>query len=230
MLWVPGVDEIPLSIMSVDSDEGVSLAVKNVGDATQSIHALKTGSLVGIRGPFGNKFDVSKSRRTVLVAGGTGIAPLMFLLDRLRDAKAITFLYGAKTKTELAFLEKLEQLSAVGRIRLVSTTEDGSCGLLGLCTEPFEEAIVGGKNVMVYACGPEKMIRQIYELCEKHDAHLQVSLERLMRCSIGLCSSCAIGRFRVCRDGPVFSREQLREVRNELGSTKLDFDGHRIRI
>jgi dihydroorotate dehydrogenase electron transfer subunit len=81
---------------------------------------------------------------------------------------------------------------------------------------------------IVYACGPERMILKIFELTERHGMSLEVSLERLMRCAMGLCGSCVIGRYRVCRDGPVFTGEQLKEVQAEFGLWKRDFDGRRI--
>jgi len=81
---------------------------------------------------------------------------------------------------------------------------------------------------MVYTCGPETMVRQVFELAEQRGIAMEASLERLMRCGIGLCGSCVIGKYRVCRDGPVFNSAQLSEVKDELGISKLGFDGNRI--
>jgi dihydroorotate dehydrogenase electron transfer subunit len=81
---------------------------------------------------------------------------------------------------------------------------------------------------MIYACGPEQMIQKVFESAEKHETHMEASLERLMRCAIGLCGSCTIGKYRVCRDGPIFTSEQLREVGAEFGISKRDFDGRKI--
>jgi dihydroorotate dehydrogenase electron transfer subunit len=83
---------------------------------------------------------------------------------------------------------------------------------------------------MIYSCGPEKMILKVFKLAEKHGIGFEASLERLMRCAIGLCGSCVIGKYRVCRDGPVFTAEQLRDVRQEFGSVKRDFDGRKISL
>jgi len=82
----------------------------------------------------------------------------------------------------------------------------------------------------VYCCGPELMVREVFELSEKVGVFFEASLERLMRCGIGLCGSCVIGKYRVCRDGPVFSGSRLREVKDELGVSKLGFDGSRIPV
>jgi dihydroorotate dehydrogenase electron transfer subunit len=81
---------------------------------------------------------------------------------------------------------------------------------------------------MIYACGPEKMIRKVFELAQQHSLSLEASLERLMRCAIGLCGSCVIGKYRVCRDGPIFASKQLNEVKDEFGVSKLDFDGRKM--
>jgi len=177
MLWIPRVDEIPLSIMNVE-DNKVSVTVKAVGEATKTLHKLKSGEIVGLRGPFGNSFTENHGR-ILMVGGGTGTAPLLFLAKKLSSkAKRLALVIGAKTKSELLF--------------------------------------------------PEPMIREVFDLAEKRGIALEASLERLMRCGIGLCGSCVIGKYRVCRDGPVFNAAQLREVKDELGISKLGFDGNRI--
>jgi dihydroorotate dehydrogenase electron transfer subunit len=163
------------------------------------------------------------------VGGGTGTAPLLFLAKRLAaKADRLSFVIGAKTKNELIFLDQLDALCTDESA--VATTEDGSYGLQCLATEPLEKLIDKQKFNMIYACGPEKMVRKIFELAEKRKVAMEASLERLMRCGIGLCGSCMIGKYRVCRDGPVFTMAQLSEVKEELGISKLGFDGSRIEI
>lgn len=226
MLWIPGVDEIPLSILDADETGLISVAVKSVGEATQALHNMKTGQEVGIRGPFGNHFTV-RGRRCMMVGGGTGVAPLLFLAKRfVGGATKTTFVLGARTKDELLFRSELERLEK-RRLRLITSTEDGSCGISGLCTEPVERMLTHEKFDMIYSCGPEKMTAKVFELAEKREIPVQASLERLMRCAIGLCGSCVIGRFRVCRDGPVLNSKQLREVKDEIGLWKLDRYGRR---
>jgi dihydroorotate dehydrogenase electron transfer subunit len=83
---------------------------------------------------------------------------------------------------------------------------------------------------MIYTCGPEQMMRKVLDLAEKHEIALEASLERLMRCAIGLCGSCVVGKYRVCRDGPVFTANQLEEVKREFGISKRDFNGKRISL
>jgi dihydroorotate dehydrogenase electron transfer subunit len=228
MLWIPSVDEIPLSVLGVDEDGRVSVAVKKVGEATEALHDTKAGDVLGVRGPFGNSFAMVKGR-VLMVAGGTGTVPLLFLARRLvpRMASGV-FVLGAKTKSELLFMNQLGQILGKSQAQLITSTEDGSCGVTGLCTELVEQVLAKERFNVIYACGPEKMIRKVFELAEEHRTNLEASLERLMRCAIGLCGSCTIGEYRVCADGPVFTSKQLREVKTEFGNSKRDLTGRRI--
>ena len=230
MLWVPGVDEIPLSVLDADEDGLVSVAVKKVGEATRALHEAKAGDILGVRGPFGNSFAMVKGR-VLMVAGGTGTVPLFFLAKRLmpRMARGV-FVLGAKTKSELLFMNRLGQILGEDETHLVTSTEDGSCGVTGLCTELVEQILAKERFNIIYACGPEKMIRRVFELAERHQTNLEASLERLMRCAIGLCGSCTIGKYRVCTDGPIFASKQLRQVRTEFGNSKRDPTGRKISL
>jgi dihydroorotate dehydrogenase electron transfer subunit len=138
------------------------------------------------------------------------------------------FVLGAKTKDELLFRDRLEPFLEKNKARLVLSTEDGSCGTTGLCTEPVERILIKEKFNIIYACGPEKMVHRVFELAEKYQTNFEASLERLMRCAVGLCGSCVIGRYRVCTDGPVFTSRQLREVQTEFGNSKRGLSGRKI--
>jgi dihydroorotate dehydrogenase electron transfer subunit len=226
MLWIPGVDETPLSILDARKNCEIMVAVKKVGEATEALHSRKVGEVIGIRGPFGNSFTI-KNGKALMVGGGTGIAPLLFLAKKLKSKTAkLVFVTGAKTKEELMFIDELDELCGKGNV--IATTEDGSFGVKGLATTPLETLLVKERFDIVYACGPERMMLKIFDLTEKHRIALEVSLERLMRCAIGLCGSCVVGKYRVCRDGPVFTASQLKEAKNEFGVSKRDFSGKRI--
>ncbi len=227
MLWIPRVDEIPISILNAGGSQ-VSVAVKAVGEATKALHEMQIGEVVGLRGPFGNSFSENVGR-ILMVGGGTGAAPLLFLAKKL-SAKAarLSFVTGAKTKNELLFMN--EFVSLCTEESTIATTEDGSYGLGCLATGPLEKLLDKQDFDMIYTCGPELMVRSVFDLAEQHNVALQASLERLMRCGIGLCGSCSVGKYRVCRDGPVFNAAQLREVKDEFGISKLGFDGARISL
>ncbi len=227
MLWIPGVDEIPLSILNAEGGN-VSVAVKAVGDATRHLHKMGKGSLVGVRGPFGNSYTESRGR-VLLVGGGTGTAPLLFLAKHLAaKADKLSFIIGARTKEELVYRRELNLVCSEESV--ISTTDDGSFGIKCLATEPVEDLLKKQDVNMVYTCGPEQMMRQVFNIAEKRRVPMEASLERLMRCGIGLCGSCVIGKYRVCRDGPVFNLAQLHEVKDEFGFSKLGFDGSVIPI
>jgi len=228
MFWIPGVDEIPLSILDARKNGEVMVVVKKVGEATEALHSKKVGELVGIRGPFGNSFTI-KNGKILMVGGGTGIAPLLFLAKKLKSKTAkLVFVTGAKTKEELMFIDELDELCGKGNV--VATTEDGSYGVKGLATTPLESLLAKERFDMVYACGPERMMLKVFDLTEKHRIAIEVSLERLMRCAIGLCGSCVVGKYRVCTDGPVFTASQLKEAKSEFGVSKRDFSGKRISL
>jgi dihydroorotate dehydrogenase electron transfer subunit len=230
MVWLPRIDEIPMSISSTSSSELASITVAKVGQATASLHAKSIGDIIGIRGPFGNSFSLVGGN-VLLVGGGTGIAPLTFLADKLLPLGAqISFLGGAKTKAELIGLSKMEPAVSKTHGQFLTSTEDGSHGHKGVVTELVDDVLAHTKFDMIYTCGKEMMIYKIFSSAKKYGVPLQASLERLMRCAIGLCGSCTIGKYRVCVDGPVFNYDQLREVEAEFGRIKRGLDGRHLPI
>jgi dihydroorotate dehydrogenase electron transfer subunit len=229
MIWLPSVDEIPMSLSSAHSGLA-SITVAKVGEATELLHQKTVDDVIGVRGPFGNSFKLVEGN-VLLVGGGTGISPLAFLTEKLTELKAkMTLLLGAKTREELLFLSKMENMFSRTEAKMFVSVEDGSYGHKGVVTQLAEATLAKEKFDMIYACGREKMLFKIFRLAEKHKTPLQASLERLMRCAIGLCGSCTIGKYRVCVDGPIFTNEQLREVKAEFGQFKRDFDGRKMSI
>lgn len=230
MLWIPGVDEIPMSLSTICRDGVSSVSVAEVGEATKALHQRKPGDILGIRGPFGNGFT-PMSGNVMIVGGGTGLAPLLPLTESLAGLDTrITFLLGAKTKDELLFLKRIERVVSEVHGNVIAITEDGSYGLKGLVTDPAEEMLAKEKFDMIYTCGREQMMYKVFLLAELYHTPLQACLERIMRCGIGLCGSCVIGEFTVCKDGPVLSLEQLSKVKDEFGKLRRDFSGRKTPI
>jgi dihydroorotate dehydrogenase electron transfer subunit len=230
MIWIPGVDEVPMSLSALNPDEGNTvITVENVGEATSALHEMKAEDTIGVRGPFGNGYEIVKARNVMIMGGGTGLASLVPLAERLVEDKVqITFLMGAKSLRDLLFLNRVNQLLSGSSGQLIATTEDRSYGLRGLVTEPAEKMLGQGEKFdVIYACGPEQMMYKMFLLSEKFNISLQVSLERFMRCAIGICGTCVIGKYRVCQDGPVFSNLQLREVKEEFGHFRRGFNGRK---
>lgn len=230
MVWIPGIDEIPISLSTITPNGLASITVAQVGEATKALHQGKRGEVLGIRGPYGKGFTLT-SGNIMIAGGGTGLVPLMPLTEKLvKPATKLTFLLGAKTKDELLFLDRINQTLSKTNAEIVATTEDGSYGLKGIVTNQAEQRLAKEKFDMIYACGPEQMMHKMFLLAERYHMPFQASLERIMRCAIGLCGSCVIGKLRVCKDGPVLTSEQLRTIKEEFGKFKRDFQGRKIAV
>ena len=229
MLWIPEVDEIPLSLSSVN-DNLVSVTVKEVGEGTKALNRMKQGEVIGVRGPFGTHYKIT-GKTALVVGGGIGTAALMLLTSRLLKAKVkTTVVEGAKTRSDLLFVKQLTKMQEEANLKIIFATDDGSYGTKGLATDAAEKILSTGHVDAVYTCGNEVMTLKVYRLAEKYDTPLQASLERFMFCAIGICGSCVIGKYRVCKDGPVFDQTQLKEVENELGKMRRDYKGEKILI
>ncbi len=229
MVWIPDVDEVPMSLSGI-SPHACSICVKKVGEATKALHQRKAGDLIGIRGPFGNGFHIDGDK-VMVVGGGSGTTALMPLVESLvKENVKVTFLLGAKTKNELLFRGRIQVVLSTIKSRFKVTTEDGSCGSKGVITDLAEKYLTKEKFDVIYTCGPEPMMYRMLLLSERFHTPLQASLERLMRCAIGICGTCVIGKFRVCRDGPVLTGEQLSEVKEEFGHFKRAFNGRKVKL
>ena len=238
MIWVPGVDEIPMSISDCDTNGNWSITVKNIGECTNAIFNLKQGDYIGVRGPLGNSFELpeEKSKNIFVIGGGIGMAPLRFLTSELvKEKVSFILIQGAKAKNELMFTTQFQMLDKKST-DVFYCTEDGSYGTEGIATEAFERILETYSkrlfsNAIAYTCGPEKMIYSIYEICEKWNIELHASLERIMRCGCGLCGLCAIDPLGllVCKDGPVFKTESLKKM-EDFGKYKRDFTGRKVNL
>lgn len=216
MVWVPGVDEIPMSVSFTGAQKGITVA--NVGPSTKKLHELEAGAKLGIRGPFGNGFDISDAKHILAVGGGCGSAPLGPVLDEaLNHEKDIFLVIGAKTSSELLFKARAQDLG----IGLDISTDDGSKGHHGFVTERVAQLMSEDRFDLILGCGPEPMLKKLVELASSNKIRIQVSLERYMKCGVGICDSCAINGYQVCRDGPVFDGKTLSKL-NEFGATRRD--------
>jgi len=213
MVWVPGVDEIPMALSSP-----TTITVQEVGEATTALFSLGEGDMIGIRGPFGTRFNAPG--RTLAVGGGVGAAPLLPLAVR---GGIDTFLLGARTAGELLFENMLGT-----HCRLEVATDDGSAGHHGRVTDLFD-AVPPGDYDHVCVCGPEPMMAAVLSILDEKGIadRGQFALHRYMKCGVGVCGSCAIdpGGLRVCRDGPVFPGDTL--IGSEIGTYRRDAAGRR---
>lgn len=226
MVWLPGIGEKPMSLSGVG--EKPSFTVRSVGPFTRALHKLRPGEEVGIRGPYGKGFT-TRGVKTILVGGGTGIAPLLPLAEKLVcKGSEIRVIQGAPTKDRLIFIEKFKELSRGNHTIL---TEDGSYGRSGVPTDILEKDLSEEEYDQVYTCGPEPMMREVYKITKRFGVQLQASLERYMKCAIGLCGHCCLDPtgWLVCRDGPVFNQEQLSKIK-DFGYTNRDPTGRVVPI
>ena len=227
MIWIPNVDEVPMSLSTITSEGLTSITVAKVGEATKAIHELKIGDLFGIRGPFGKGFTISNGK-TLVVGGGTGLAPLLPLTEKLIEAGSeITLIAGLKNSVEFPLRNRIQNLK---RVRVLIATEDGSLGFKGTAVDVVRSIISEEEFDFIYACGRENMLFELYKLVKDLKANFEASLERYMRCGVGLCGSCCIGKYLVCKDGPVFNKEMLMEIEEEFGKFRRDECGKPISI
>jgi len=211
MLWLPNLDEKPFVVSYLEKNE-FGLTIECKGLFTKKICHIKEGTKVGIRGPFGNGFSIKDN--SVIVAGGLGMAPALSLIKKIKNS---TIIQGASSKEYLLFLKNKNLLDIIEKNnnKIIYCTDDGSYGVHCFTSKVLDE-MINKKINTVYTCGPEIMIKKIFEMCEKNRINCEASLERMMKCGIGICGSCIINDQLVCKDGPVFNSEQLRKL-TELG-------------
>jgi dihydroorotate dehydrogenase electron transfer subunit len=223
MIWIPGVDEIPMSVSYVDKNiKGITF--RKIGDATNSLFNLKKGDKIGIRGPYGNGFKLN-GKKILFVGGGTGIAMLAPAVEEAIKKKIkSTVIIGAKTKNELFFEKRIKQTGA----EIYISTDDGTYKTKGFTTDIAKDVIKENKFDLVLTCGPELMMKKLLDISK--DIAFQASLERFMKCGFGICGQCCIGEgLRVCTEGPIFDEKTLKKIK-DFGAFKRDASGKKIKF
>ncbi|MGA2090942.1 MAG: dihydroorotate dehydrogenase electron transfer subunit [Endomicrobiales bacterium] len=213
MLTVPGVFlRRPLSVYCANKRR-LSFLYKVIGRGTELLSRMKPGALCDILGPLGTRYqyeDLSSETVPVIVAGGTGIASVNFLAQRL-GRPGILF-YGARTKKDLLCIKEFRTLGW----HLHIATDDGSCGHKGFVTDIFKKFIdahagspAEASVLSLFACGPKPMTDRVCSLAKTKGIECQISLEEMMACGLGNCQGCAVkidDEYKmVCKDGPVFT-------------------------
>lgn len=221
MIWIPGVDEIPMSLSYLGDRKGVT--VKNVGEATKALTSMQVGDTFVVRGPYGRGYHVPKGK-ILVVGGGTGMASLLPAMERIGASDVHTAI-GARTVNELLFEERAVKTSSMVKV----STDDGSTGFHGNAVQLAKQMMEHQRYDLVLGCGPEKMLFYLHQLCLEKNIPCQMSLERYMKCGSGLCGSCAIDGMRVCREGPVFTGEELKQLK-EFGKQRRDECGGKMKI
>jgi dihydroorotate dehydrogenase electron transfer subunit len=201
----------PISIHDVDTEkQELKLLVQEIGEGTRLMGQLKANDWLNLVYPLGNWFTMPESDRVLLVGGGCGVAPLLYLGRRFKEAGiAPRFLLGARNKDGLIGLESFAQ---VGDVNV--TTEDGSMGTKGyVIHHPLMRTETPDYD-RIYTCGPDAMMRVVAKYARNHHITCEVSLENSMACGFGACLCCVIdtldGHKCTCTDGPVFDSTYLK--------------------
>ncbi|MCL2148949.1 MAG: dihydroorotate dehydrogenase electron transfer subunit [Methanomassiliicoccaceae archaeon] len=219
MVWVPGMEEVPMSLSKTDRIK--SITVKNIGKDTEALHRLGLGDPMRIRGPYGKGFDIKKSRRMLIVGGGVGTAAV---IPAVKETGADTIIAARSDKDVI-----LDDIAGKYTKNLWIATDDGTRGFHGNAVQLMREKLGENTYDVVLACGPEVMLYHVYKACVELGVDCQLSLERHMKCGAGVCGCCMIDGMRACKDGPVFTREQLSGMR-EFGASKRDECGRLVKL
>ena len=226
-----GVGEAPISVTSSPTKKGsFELCIRKVGNVTSALHNMNVGSKIGIRGPFGNGFDVEamKGCDIVFVAGGLGIVPLRslinYILDNKKDYGKITILYGCREPCELLFADEIkewEKRTHTEPLLTVDRCPANVCweGHIGVITTLVPHVDFTPKTVCAMVVGPPIMYRFVVQSLKEmgvRDDHILVSLERRMKCAVGKCGHCQINNLYVCKDGPVFNYADIKDLQEAM--------------
>ncbi len=195
----------------------IEILYRVVGGFTERLSQAGPGSLLDLLGPLGRGFSVKHHHQPVaIVAGGIGVAPLVFLASQLKDAGTdmdqVSVFIGGRSENDILCQNFFKKLGT----RAVVATEDGSAGYHGLVTAPLEKWAQNKEASMIYACGPHGMLTAVGKIARSKNIACEVSIETLMACGLGVCMGCAVktqdktqGYSHVCKDGPVFDAAVL---------------------
>ncbi len=220
MVWDLDTEK-PMTISVIDKENNLmGITVRKAGPFTNNMYDnINEGDYIGIRGPYGHGFELDGYKKILAVGGGSGIASLASLSEFYDN---VEFLSAASTKDELVFQDRFKNLDNKVHI----STDDGTAGYKGFSTALAEELLQKDDYDIILACGPEIMSYKIFELSLKYDIDCQISLDRYMKCGLGICGQCCIDEpgYRVCVEGPVFDKNQLKEL-TEFGKYRRDASG-----
>jgi len=223
-----GKGEAPFGIASSPTEKGfLRFTVNKAGVVTEALHYLEEGDELGIRGPLGNYYpiDIFKDKNILIIGGGFAFTTLRaltkYLIAKRDDFKDITLVYGARTPGMLLYREEFKEWGKSDNLKVYLTVDRGDEnweGLVGVVPKIVEEKVTTSEDTYAVVCGPPIMIKFTLITLDKlkfPPERIYLSLERRMKCGIGKCGRCNIGKFYVCKDGPIFSYAQLKELPRE---------------
>jgi len=224
-LSIFGVGECPISIASTPTRKGfLEFCVRAVGQVTNALYELDVGSKIGVRGPYGNPFPLPEleGRNLLFIGGGIGLAPLRSLINYVLDNRdhygEVELIYGARSPQDLAFKDELKLWGEQEGVTVYLTVDRGDerwRGPVGFVPSFLREIAPSPQEKVAFTCGPPIMIKLVMEALEEMGFppdHMVTTLEMKMKCGVGKCGRCNIGSRYICRDGPVFTLEQLKAL------------------
>jgi NAD(P)H-flavin reductase len=220
MVYAHGIGEVPISVSGPPDRPGpVVLTIRDVGAVTHAICGSPAGTILGVRGPFGNHWPIDKAvgDDIVVVAGGIGLAPLrpvvLRMLENRDDYGTASLLYGARIPGDLLYPTELETWRAAMSVALtVDAPDDTWTGKVGFVPALLTDAVFQPAETTAFVCGPEIMMRVAAQALLDRGVpgeRIYLSMERHMDCGIGLCGHCQLGPTLICRDGPVYTQAEL---------------------
>jgi sulfhydrogenase subunit gamma (sulfur reductase) len=226
MLSVFGTGEVMISISSSPLvKDYLQFSILKTGRVTTALHDMEAGDIIGIRGPYGNGFPLEewKGKDIVFAGGGIGLAPLWGLvhmtLGKKEDYGRLTLIYGARTSQDIVFHEELEALKKKMSVHLsIDVAEPGWNEFVGFVAQNVLDKKPSPQNAVAITCGPPIMIKTVIKALKDlkfEDAQIYTTVENKMKCGIGKCGRCNIGRHYVCKDGPVYSWAELKNLPQE---------------
>lgn len=228
ILGLFGKGESPFAISSSPTQKGyIEASVMKLGKVTSALHECEPGEVLGVRGPYGNAFDVDawQGKNMIFIGGGIGQAPLRslinYVLDNRKKYGRLDIIYGARTSKDLCFKKELFELEKRDDINVhlsIDVEEDGWNKFVGFVPDNLLRVKPSSKNTIAVTCGPPIMIKFVIQNLEKlgfTEDQIFTTLEMRMKCGIGKCGRCNIGNIYVCKDGPVFSYKQLKSLQGE---------------
>lgn len=207
----------------------IECSFKKAGKVTTALDRLNVGDTIGFRGPYGNYFPVDemKGSNVVFISGGIGLAPVRCVIDNVLDLRAdfkdITIIYGARSVDDLVYKDKLEDWKAMPDVKTIVTVDPGGetpdwKGEVGFVPSIVEKSGPKAENTYAIVCGPPVMIKYTIPVLLKlgfEEKKIVTTLENRMKCGLGKCGRCNVGNVYVCKDGPVFTYEQMKELPQE---------------
>ena len=205
----------------------IEVSVMKLGKVTSALHECEPGDVLGVRGPYGNSFDVNgwQGKNLVFIGGGIGQAPLRSLINYVVDNRKkygkLDVIYGARTSKDLSYKKEFDELEKRKDVNVhlsIDVEEDGWNKFVGFVPTNLLEVEPSPKNTIAITCGPPIMIKFVIQNLEQlgfTEDQIFTTLEMRMKCGVGKCGRCNIGNLYVCKDGPVFSYKQLKNIQGE---------------